>query len=112
MSTLKKDIIKLFSYAPTTEALEKNQVIFLTSIGMIVGDLPSDNDQQDPGTALTSVLLKHAREPYDDVELDGNDGYIQLTNARVLPLAGNPCNLGDIVIFPDQIIGVMLGSVK
>lgn len=111
MSSLKKDIIKMFAFAPKAEELAKNQVIFLTSIGLIVGDLP-DESTNDPGTALISALVDKVADQYKEVQLDGNDGSIQLTNARLLPLSGNPCNLGDVVLFPDQIIGVKLGTIE
>lgn len=111
MSTLKKDIIKMFAFAPKTEALAKNQVIFLTAAGFIVGDLP-DAESNDPGAALISALVNKAGSQYADTDLEGNDGCIQLTNARLLPTNGNPCNLGDIVLFPDQIVGVKLGTIE
>lgn len=111
MPTLKKDVLALFAHSTNTEFLAGNQVIFLTSLGMIIGDLPSDEDECTPETALISVILKKASEAYADVELLGNDGYIQLTNARLIPTSGSHCHLGDVVLFPDQIIGVKIGNI-
>ena len=110
MSTLKKEIIKMFAFAPGIEALAKNQVIFLTPMGFISGDLA--NNECEPDAAVFSALVKKANEHFKDVELAGNDGYIQLANARLHPTTGSPCDLGDIVLFFDQIIGVKLGTIN
>lgn len=112
MSTLKKDIIKAFSYAPTVDGLADNQVIFLTPAGIIAGKLPTDSQMSNQGVAFISALLKKTAEPYSESSLEGNDGYIQLTNARLLPLSGAPVEIGDIVLFFDQIIGVKIGTVN
>lgn len=111
MSTLKKEIIKMFALAPSIDALAKNQVIFLTPMGFITGDL-ADNNECDSGTAVFSTIVEKANEPFKDVELADNDGYIQLANARLRPTMGSPCDLGDIVLFFDQIIGVKLGTIS
>lgn len=111
MSTLKKDIIALFAHSTNTELLANNQVIFLTSLGMIVGDFPTEEDDSNPETAMISILVEKASEFYADKELSGNDGYIQLVNARLISTDGKRVNMGDVVLFHDQIIGVKLGNI-
>lgn len=110
MSTLKKEIIKAFALAPSIDALAKNQVIFLTLMGLITGDLA--NNESEPGTAVISAIVNNISEQFSDVELADNDGYIQLANARLHPTAGSPCNIGDLVLFFDQIIGVKIGTIN
>ena len=111
MATLKKDIIKMFSLATTVEPFEKNSVILLTALGTIVGDLAPEDGAGSPGSAIISTLLDKANELHPTDELNDNDGYVHLSNARILH-AGGQSNLGDIVVFMDQIIGITLGNLN
>lgn len=111
MPTLKKEIIKMFAIAPTVEAFANNKVIFLTPMGIITGSLPDENTSES-NTKIISAIVNKTNEYFKDVELSDNDGYIQLTDASLRTATGSTCNLGDIVLFVDQIIGVTLGTIN
>lgn len=112
MATLKKDIIKLLATATTIDSLAKNQVVLLTSLGTIIGDLAIEGCSDETSSALIKALLQKAEELHPETELDGNDGYIHLTNAHLLHAGGGQSSLGNIVVFMDQVIGITLGTVN
>lgn len=111
-ASLKKLICKAMAVSTTIEGLDKNDVIFLTPIGMVMGK-PVSKDE-----VKKNVIFRVANDievDYRDTNnlkgtaLPNNDGYICLENVTVRNL-NSTYGLNSLILFYDQIIGVSLGS--
>ena len=117
--SLKKKVILSFASSLSADGLEKNHIILTTSAGLISGKpLPPETDfdetrqdgQQMSVDEIYTMLLKIAGEHFEG-NVEGNDGYMLLTDATIRN-QNTTYNLGTIVVFYDQIIGVSLGSLN
>ena len=119
--TLKKHIIRSFARATNLDGFDANKVILATAAGLISGKLSSTSAMtieemteecgslsRDSAEKLYESLLTAARETYKE-EVEGSDGYILLTDAAI---RDKDCtyNVGNMVVFYDQIIGISLGK--
>ena len=109
--SLKKSIIQTFLSAPQMDGLERNDVILTTSIGLIYGKPLVEENMTDAETTY-KVLLDITKEDFVGAKISENDGDFVLTEATIKPPAGGKINLGHIVVFYDQIIGVSLGTLS
>lgn len=116
-ASLKKNVIVSFASSLSTAGLEKNNIILTTSAGLISGrPLPPETDFDKAGQddrpmsadEIYAMLLRIADENFDG-DVEGNDGYLMLTDAKIRN-QNTTYNLGSVVVFYDQIIGVSLGS--
>lgn len=109
--SLKKAIIKTFQLAPEMNGLEKNDVILTTPIGLICGKPVKEEEITDAWNTY-KALLGIAKEDFNDSDISGDDGYFVLAEATIRPPNGGKINLGHIIVFYDQIIGVSLGTLS
>jgi hypothetical protein len=121
--SLKKHLIESFAKAANINGIDQNQVILTTAIGLISGKLASvspitadelleekGNISQDKTAKLYEMFLTSVNETYED-EVEGNDGYILLTDVSIRT-QNNTINLGTHVVFFDQIIGISIGQIN
>lgn len=107
---LKDSFIFGMSLVPEMEGLKDNKVIIVTAAGIISG-VPyasvTEENGEDPSAIMFDTVLKKLKS-----ETSGSDGALHLTDAVMRDLSGNTVNIGNIVIFHDQIIGVTLGNIN
>jgi hypothetical protein len=126
LSTLKKEIIIKFALATSLDQLEGNELIIVTSFGIITGSLAGEindididfDDKNQVGVAFLTNITHDLVSDYQkknsidkDQLLDGNDGFISLTDV-VIKTSTTTFNLHFLNVFYDQIIGVTLGNVQ
>ncbi len=109
MDTLKKQVIRTLALATNSDALKTNSVILTTAAGIISGTLANRNDD-DIKTKFYSQILNEVVESYGPEKIIGNDGCLHLTAATIITGSNNRVNVGDILVFYDQIIGVSIGT--
>lgn len=107
--TLKKQIIRTIALATKSDGLKKNRIIIVTSAGIISGKILDEGD-----AALEKLFfaefLREVADQYGVDNVDGNDRYLHLTDARIRLGNGADVNIGNIVIFYDQIAGISIGD--
>jgi hypothetical protein len=107
--TLKKQIIRTIALATKSDGLKMNRIIIVTSAGIISGKILDEGD-----AALEKLffaeLLREVADQYGVDNVDGNDGHLHLTDARIRLGNGADVNIGNIVIFYDQIAGISIGD--
>ena len=116
-------LIESLAKAANINGIDQNQVILTTAIGLISGKLASvspitadelleekGNISQDKTAKLYEMFLTSVNETYED-EVEGNDGYILLTDVSIRT-QNNTINLGTHVVFFDQIIGISIGQIN
>lgn len=112
MRTLKKQIILGLATATDLEVMKNNKLFLVTPIGVISGyPYDGNNARKDvTGAAVLSTLTEKLVEDFDLENIEGNDGFLTLTDVTV-QMAGNfTYSLPHLVVFYDQIIGVTLGN--
>lgn len=116
--SLKKDIINKLSVLPKLEGLEQNKIILATSIGLVTGRLPNEeefSDSTNPQYVPLNVCSNAADEYRNKLalsekaELPGNDGCIYLVDV-VIKSSEHTYSLPFLALFYDQIIGASIGS--
>lgn len=112
MNTLKKEIIKAFAGATDIDALRGNNIVLITATGMITGRLcdPDTPLEDMSGAAILNALVEQVTDAYGPENIEGNDGYIQLTDVVIRASGNTTYNVGNLIVFYDQIIGVSLGN--
>ena len=118
--SMKKSVILVFSEASTQI---KNSLILMTPMGLICGkvsaaEIPTEEELNkihgcattEESASVIATLLSAARHNYGDDPIIGNDGYLALTDVTVKGSGGATFNVGNLVVFYDQIIGITLGS--
>ena len=112
MRTLKKTIIRGLAVATGLEALRNNKLVLVTPIGVISGYLcDEDNLGQDAtGEVLLSTITEKLTTDFGEDNIEGNDGYLLLSDVKVQTGANMTYNLPNLIVFYDQIIGVTLGN--
>lgn len=113
METLKKQIIRILSGATTVEGLENNKVIIVTAMGMIIGTpyIEENYDESDLNHHAVPIVVKETADAYGTENIDGNDGFIMLSDVTIKNGVNNVTNVPSLVVFYDQIIGITIGSV-
>ncbi len=124
LPSLKKEIITRFALAPTLEQLKDNQLIIVTSFGIISGTLANEindidfDDRNQVSIAVLGKLTGNIISEYkksnsidEDQLLEGNDGCIPLVDV-VVKTSTATFNLHFLNVFYDQIIGVTIGNVQ
>ena len=115
--SLKKHMIKSLS-AITMQSkygLNNNNVNLLTPSGIITGKLirNEDNDPTNIFRELVGTISSSFLNEYSDGEtISENDGFIMLSNSVLITSNSTCYNLGDLIVFYDQIIGVTIGTLK
>lgn len=112
MRTLKKQIIFGLANSTDFEALKENKLFLVTPIGVISGRLYCENSTEKnvAGVSFLSALTEKLVEGFDMENIEGNDGYLTLTDVKVQMAGNSTYNLPHLVVFYDQIIGVTLGN--
>lgn len=112
MRTLKKQIILGLAKAPDLDALKGNTLILVTPLGVISGSLCDENSvgKDVAGEAFLLALTKKLAEGFGKENIEGNDGYLLLSDVKVQTGGNVTYNLPHLVVFYDQIIGVTLGG--
>lgn len=116
-TTLKKAVIRSLAGATGVEGLEDNKVVLATSMGLICGRPASEvllgeesaTSQED---VIYAALLKSAKTSFGSGDVVGNDGYLLLTDVTIKSPSGANFNVGNMVVFYDQIIGVSIGNIS
>lgn len=109
MDTLKKQVIRTLAHATNSDILKTNSVILTTAAGIISGTLATESDE-DIKTRFYSQLLDEVIDSYGPEKIVGNDGCLHLTAATIITGGNNRVNVGNILVFYDQIIGISIGS--
>ena len=112
MRTLKKQIILGLATAPNMEALKDNKLILVTPIGVISGRLCDENNAGKgvAGETFLSALTEKLAEGFGKENIEGNDGYLLLSDVKVQTGGNATYNLPHLVVFFDQIIGATLSG--
>lgn len=118
METLKKHLTIGLAHMPQIEVLENNQLILVTAAGIISGSYtPSASESPNSSDVIVTTIDKLS-EAYmeqhnipNNALLDGNDGYITLTNVTIRNGQGT-VNTPFLCVFFDQIIGISLGNLN
>lgn len=112
MNSLKKNIIKGLAFATDTEPLKGNKLILITPLGLVSGVLcDSDGTNPDPaGAQFLTILTEKIAEGYEAKDVQGNDGYLMLSNVTIKSGGNVSYNCNNLIVFYDQIIGVTLGN--
>lgn len=116
---LKKSVIRDFCVLATTEALESNSIILVTSAGTITGKVAMTLNEEDLTT--DNMLLKFSQkfastyrqenEINEDESLPGNDGFVCLDDVRIIS-GNNTINFPSLIVFYDQIIAITVGRIE
>lgn len=118
MNQIKNEIIKAFATAANEKELDGVDLILYTSSGIIYGKMAMDNvhipqsEHQKNVSSFYIGVLDAVHNKLGDGQLNDCESYIYLTNATIKPSIGTPMEIGNIVIFCDQIVGVSIGTVK
>lgn len=114
--SLKKQIIQnFFGITLLQKEFGNNQLILVTSLGLIAGT--SININEDATSTLLLDLTDQFANDYieknaldKDNPLNGNDGFISLTDVTI-KTSHATFNLPFLNVFYDQIIGVTIGNI-
>ena len=113
MESLKQQIARTIAAATQAEGMEKNKVIILTSAGLITGTVYAED--RFPLTDLTHCLVpglaKDVAKDYDASHINGDDGYIPLSDVTVTNFPNNVLRIPSLVVFYDQIVGITFGNI-
>jgi len=112
VETLKKQIVRTIAAAMQAEGMEQNKVIILTAGGLIAGTVYSEENfsKTDLSHCLVPGLAEAAVKDYDTSILDGNDGYLPLSDVTIKNGPNNSMKVPSLIVFYDQIIGITLGN--
>lgn len=123
MHSLKKDVIFNISNLSRLEELKSNQIILITALGIIKGELSEYEylaDDKKPDLDNSNFLdfvvddtVKNYRKEVglpNNEPLDGNDGVIVLKNVQIISGGNVGLNIGRLAVFFDQIIGISFGN--
>ena len=118
--SMKKNVIMTFSDVSTDI---KSSLILMTPMVMICGKvyeakIPTEEELNkihgratvEEGASVIAAILASARLNYGEIPVVGNDGYLALTDVTVKVPRGDTFNMGNLVVFYDQIIGITLGE--
>lgn len=118
--SLKKSVVLAFSEVSTQI---KNSLILMTPMGLICGkvsdaEIPTEEELNkihdratvEEGASVIAAILASARLNYGEIPVVGNDGYLALTDVTVKVPRGDTFNMGNLVVFYDQIIGITFGE--
>ena len=115
--TLKKTVIRTF--ADVSSQIRGN-LLLGTPFGLISGRLSitslpmpeviSGKATVEEAASVTAALLATAKSNYGDAPVNGNDGYLALVDVVIKSSSGTTFNIGSMVVFYDQIIGISLGK--
>jgi len=98
------------------DELKSNQLVVLTGAGVISGNPVEKGtiDETSPKTfvsALTQMTFEQYKSDYSiDSSLPGNDGFFALKDAVLRTGSNTTYNIGEVIIFFDEIIGVSIGT--
>lgn len=114
--TLKKYLSIALAKSVDIDELAKNRLVILTAAGTIIGKLASDNDDKDQKLVtelVGNIASNYAKEFNVDIskDLQDNDGYMTLVDARLLSSNGLVRDFKTLTVFFDQIIGITIGFV-
>ncbi len=112
--SLKKEVITALSFAPKLESLRDNDVVFLTAFGVLTGRVPPE-DTTNLLLSLSDEITKRYKTKAgigEGERIPGNDGFIVLENVSIRTSSGATFNLKELILFYDQIIGMMLGRIQ
>lgn len=115
--TLKKNIIIGFSMIPDIQEFQGNSILLATPMGLICGtpaklpDEGGDSDDRAAINVLYSKILQHIGDQYKG-EVGGNDGYLLLDNVSIRSNGNQTINVGTMIVFYDQIIGISFGTLQ
>lgn len=118
MSSIKDEIIKAFATAANEEALQDAKVILMTSTGLIYGKMVMDDvelpqtEHQKNVSAFYYGLLDAVHNKVSSGQINDCKSYIYLTDASIKLSLGSPIEIGNIVVFCDQIVGVSIGTIN
>lgn len=112
METLKKQIVRHFAAATNIKELRGNKVILVTALGLISGKLcdPKSIEEEISGASVMAALCDTVVEDYGPENIDSDDGFILLTDVTIRTGGNVNVNIGNLVVFYDQIIGVSFGN--
>jgi hypothetical protein len=124
--SLKAIVCQNFAQAPTTEILSKNQVCFLTPMGVVSGtvmppveksDTLSEEQRDRAAEIVTREIVKESIKMLDEMLKDPNverpakDSLIMLENAQIRSVdLSTSFTVKSLILFTDQILGVFLGD--
>ena len=111
MQTLKKNIVRAMAIAPTMDVFAGNKVILVTAAGVISGVINQENPDQceNLGRAGLLTVLDNVVDSYGEENIDGNDGFVILSDVTMLTGTNNRVNLDTLIVFYDQIIAATIG---
>lgn len=116
--SLKKDIVMRFSFLPEVKGLEKNKIVIITSLGIITGRFPTDEEVEDVNNSnaifskLSTTIVNDYKNELSLSETDklpGDEGFLYLVDVEIKS-PGNSYNLPFMIVFYDQIIGISIGN--
>lgn len=110
--TLKKTIILGLAAATKVETLKNNKLLLVTPFGLVSGYLCDEENVNpvDAGAVLLNSLTKKLTEDFGKENIDGNDGYLILSDVAIRTSENVTFNCPNLIVFYDQIIGATLGS--
>lgn len=113
MQSVKKSVI-LGSAAAVQGTDQK--LILTTSAGLLSGRIIEDTSESNAENLTDTEnlylnVLDAAIGDYDRDSITGNDGYILLTDASLRD-GRNVINLGQTIVFYDQVISVSIGNLQ
>lgn len=114
MESIKRKLIKVLATAYDTDMLRWNKVVLVTPFGVISGKPePAGEEYEDLSTtAVISELCDKVVDDYGAENVDGNDGFIFMTDVTIHSSNKATFNVANLVVFYDQIIGITLGNVE
>ena len=116
--SLKKELTINMADLLTAEAMEKNKIAIITSIGLITGRYPTEKELEDKdnsNSALTKFCTNIGNEYKKTLSLSetdklpGDEGYLYLVDV-VIKAPNQSYRLPFMIVFFDQIIGISMGS--
>ena len=119
--SIKKHIISNLAAATNIPScdFDKNEIVLVTAYGLITGKLSKliqDGENFDAQKHFLPELINQMSENYIEKvaagrSLDGDDGYLILSNA-VVSNGSFQYQFGNLVVFFDQIIGVSIRGIE
>ncbi|GFI49724.1 hypothetical protein IMSAGC020_00924 [Lachnospiraceae bacterium] len=115
--SLKKYLVDALSVLPNSKPLSDNDLIFVTPTGLIYGKPVSSDSSNIPSDINFPIdeICQHISSTYFDTfsctesDLENHDGYLILTDVKVVSSGQVLFKHEFMVLFYDQIIGVTLG---
>lgn len=105
----KAAIIKAINHITKHESFKENQLVLLTSFGIVKGTLV----ESDPDNFANEDLMSVVYDAYREAALKkDHDIYpaIPLKNVTVIHSMNFRSNYETLLVFPDQVIGVTIGK--